>query len=119
MKLTVRVQLMLMMFLMFSTWGAWYGQMGKYLFTTLHASGDQIGMAYATFSIASIVAPFFMGMIADRFFAAQKVMGVLNLIGAGILFFLFKTKMPILFFGIFWLIRLLLHQIWHFPIRLR
>ncbi len=92
MKLTVRLQLMLMMFLMFSTWGAWYGQMGKYLFTTLHATGDQIGMAYATFSIASIVAPFFMGMIADRFFAAQKVMGVLNLIGAGILFFLIQNQ---------------------------
>lgn len=67
MTLTTRIKLMVMMFLMFSTWGAWYGQMGKYLFTTLHATGDQIGSAYATFSIASIVAPFFMGMVADRF----------------------------------------------------
>ncbi len=98
MRITTRIQLMLMMFLMFSTWGAWYGQMGKYLFTSLHASGDQIGSAYATFSIASIVAPFFVGLIADRYFAAQKVMAVLNLIGAVILYFLIQTKDPDTFF---------------------
>ena len=92
MKLTVRIQLMLMMFLMFFTWGAWYGQMGKYMFTTLHANGDQIGNAYTTFSIASIIAPFFVGMIADRFFSAQKVMGVLNLLGAVILYFLIQNQ---------------------------
>ncbi len=98
MKLTTRIQLMVMMFLMFFTWGAWYGQMGKYLFTTLKASGDQIGSAYATFSIASIIAPFFVGMIADRFFSAQKVMGVLNLIGAGILYLLIQNQDPDKFF---------------------
>lgn len=98
MKLTTRIQLMLMMFLMFFTWGAWYGQMGKYLFTTLKASGDQIGSAYATFSIASIIAPFFVGMIADRFFSAQKVMGVLNLLGAGILYLLIQNQNPETFF---------------------
>jgi nucleoside transporter len=98
MKLTTRIQLMVMMFLMFFTWGAWYGQMGKYLFTTLKASGDQIGSAYATFSIASIIAPFFVGMIADRFFSAQKVMGVLNLLGAGILYLLIQNQNPETFF---------------------
>lgn len=98
MTLTTRIKLMLMMFLMFSTWGAWYGQMGKYLFTTLHATGDQIGSAYATFSIASIVAPFFMGMVADRFFSAQKVMGVLNILGAIILYFLIQNQDPDTFF---------------------
>lgn len=98
MKFTTRIQLMVMMFLMFFTWGAWYGQMGKYLFTTLKASGDQIGSAYATFSIASIIAPFFVGMIADRFFSAQKVMGVLNLLGAGILYLLIQNQDPDKFF---------------------
>jgi nucleoside transporter len=98
MKLTTRIQLMLMMFLMFFTWGAWYGQMGKYLFTSLKASGEQIGSAYATFSIASIIAPFFMGMVADRFFSAQKVMGVLNLLGAVILYFLIQNQNPDTFF---------------------
>ena len=89
---------MVMMFLMFFTWGAWYGQMGKYLFTTLKAFGDQIGSAYATFSIASIIAPFFVGMIADRFFSAQKVMGILNLLGAGILYLLIQNQDPDKFF---------------------
>jgi nucleoside transporter len=98
MKLTTRIQLMVMMFLMFFTWGAWYGQMGKYLFTSLKASGDQIGSAYATFSIASIIAPFFVGMIADRFFSAQKVMGILNLVGAGILYLLIQNQDPDTFF---------------------
>ena len=98
MKLTTRIQLMVMMFLMFFTWGAWYGQMGKYLFTTLKAFGDQIGSAYATFSISSIIAPFFVGMIADRFFSAQKVMGILNLLGAGILYLLIQNQDPDKFF---------------------
>lgn len=98
MKITTRIQLMLMMFLMFFTWGAWYGQMGKYLFTSLKASGDQIGSAYATFSIASIIAPFFVGMVADRFFSAQKVMGILNLLGAGILYLLIQNQDPDTFF---------------------
>lgn len=97
MNIIVRVKLMLMMFLMFVTWGSWYGQMGKYLFTSLKADGDQIGWAYATFSIASIVAPFFVGMIADRFFSAQKVMGVLNILGAAILYLLIQVKDPDLF----------------------
>jgi nucleoside transporter len=92
MTLKVKIQLMVMMFLMFFTWGAWYGQMGKYLFTSLHATGDQIGNAYATFSIASIIAPFFVGMIADRYFSAEKVMGILNLLGAGILYLLVQNQ---------------------------
>lgn len=98
MRTTTKIQLMVMMFLMFFTWGAWYGQMGKYLIVGLGASGDQTGNAYATFSIASIIAPFFVGMISDRYFSAQKVMGVLNIIGAAILYFLIQTKDPDAFF---------------------
>ncbi|RRB07672.1 MFS transporter [Larkinella rosea] len=92
MKLTTRIQLSVMMFLLFSVWGAWYGQMSKYLFTQLHATGDQVGNAYTAFSLAMLVAPFFIGLIADRYFAAQKVLGVLNLAGAAILFFLIREK---------------------------
>lgn len=92
MKLNLRIQLSLMMFLQFFVWGAWYGQMSKYLFTSLNASGTQVGNAYSAFSIAMIAAPFFIGMIADRYFAAQKVLAVLNILGAGILFFLIQEK---------------------------
>ncbi|WP_019986667.1 nucleoside permease [Rudanella lutea] len=82
----IRIQLSIMMFLLFFMWGAWYGQMSKYLMTGLGASGDQVGNAYAAFSLAMIIAPFFVGMIADRYFAAQKVLGVLCLLGAGVLY---------------------------------
>lgn len=98
MKQSTKIQLMTMMFLMFFGWGAWYGQMSKYLLSTLHATGDQVGNAYLTFAIASLVAPFFVGLIADRFFAAQKVMGVLNIIGGGLLYLLSQTTDPEVFF---------------------
>lgn len=98
MKNTIKFQLIAMMFIMFFSWGAWYGQMSKYLLITLNATGDQVGNAYATFSIAAIFAPFFVGLIADRFFSAQKVMGFLNILGGVILYFLSQTKDPEIFF---------------------
>lgn len=98
MKSSVKFQLMSMMFLMFFGWGAWYGQMSKYLFDNLHATGDQVGNAYTTFAIASIFAPFFVGLISDRFFAAQKVMGFLNILGGVILYFLSLERDPEAFF---------------------
>ncbi len=95
---TTRVKLSVMMFLQFFVWGAWYGQMSKYLLTQLHASGDQVGNAYAAFSLAMIIAPFFVGMIADRYFAAQKVLGILNLLGAGVLYMITQNTNPDNFF---------------------
>ncbi|GAB2545570.1 nucleoside permease [Spirosoma aerophilum] len=89
---TTRVKLSVMMFLQFFVWGAWYGQVTKYLETQLHATGIQQGAAFATFSIAMLIAPFFVGMIADRYFAAQKVLGILNLVGAVILYFLIQVN---------------------------
>lgn len=89
MRSTTRVQLSVMMFLQFVVWGSWYGQLSKYLFA-INFDGVQVGNIYATFSIAMIISPFLVGMLADRFFAAQKVLGVLNLIGAGLLFLLTK-----------------------------
>ncbi len=97
---TIRFQLSAMMLLQFFVWGAWYGQMSKYLFTQLSATGDQVGSAYAAFSVAMIVAPFFVGMIADRYFAAQKVLGVLNLLGAALLFWLTQIKDPDAFYWV-------------------
>ncbi|RYU93522.1 nucleoside permease [Emticicia agri] len=98
MNTTVRVKLMTMMFLQFFCWGAWYGQMSKYMFDSLKASGDQVGNAYTAFSIAMLISPFFVGMIADRFFSAQKVLSVLNILGAIILFFLTRITDPSQFF---------------------
>ncbi|RYC71553.1 MULTISPECIES: nucleoside permease [Spirosoma] len=95
---TTRVKLSAMMFLQFFVWGAWYGQMSKYLLTQLNATGDQVGNAYAAFSLAMIIAPFFVGMIADRYFAAQKVLGILNLLGAVVLYLITQNTDPGNFF---------------------
>ena len=100
MKNSTRFQLMAMMFLLYFIWGSWYGQMSKYMFTELGATGVQVGNAYAAFSIAMIIAPFFVGMIADRYFAAQKVLGILSLAGAAILYVLAEVKDPDTFFWV-------------------
>lgn len=90
MKMSTRIQLLIMMFLQFVVWGAWYGQLSKYL-TAIGFNGEQVGNIYSTFSVAMIVSPFVVGMLADRFFSAQKVLGFLNLLGAAILFLLTRT----------------------------
>ncbi len=88
MNLSIRLQLSTMMFLEFFIWGAWYVTMGTYLDKVLHASGVQVGAAYSAMAIATIFSPFMVGMIADRYFAAQKVLGVLHLAGAALLYFI-------------------------------
>jgi nucleoside transporter len=88
MRSNVRVQLSAMMFLEFFIWGSWYVTMGTYLDKVLSADGVQVGAAYSAMAIATIISPFFVGMIADRFFSAQKVLGVLHIIGALLLFYL-------------------------------
>ncbi len=98
MKRSVKIQLAVMMFIQFFVWGAWYGQMSKYMFTQLSASGDQVGNAYTAFSIALIISPFFIGLVADRYFSAERVLGVLNLVGAGILYLLIQVEDPANFF---------------------
>ena len=87
MKTITRVQLSIMMLLQFVVWGAWYGQLSKYLFA-IGFDGAQVGSIYSTFSIAMIISPFIVGMLADRFFNAERVLAVLNLVGAGLLFYL-------------------------------
>ncbi|AWM32622.1 nucleoside permease [Hymenobacter nivis] len=85
MTATIRFKLSLMMFLEFFIWGAWFVTLGTYLLRNLHTSGVQVGVAFLTQSIGAIVAPFVIGLIADRFFSAQKILGVLHLAGAVLL----------------------------------
>lgn len=89
MKLTTRFQLSTMMFLNFFIWGIWFVTMGTYLtMGKIGADGGQTGLAYGTQCLGAIIAPFIIGMIADRFFSAQKILGVLHLAGGGLLYYI-------------------------------
>jgi nucleoside transporter len=83
---TVRVQLSAMMFLEFFIWGSWFVTMGIYLPNTLKSSGSEIALAYSTQSWGAIIAPFIIGLIADRFFNAERILGFLHLIGAWLMY---------------------------------
>ncbi|MCB0706659.1 MAG: nucleoside permease [Saprospiraceae bacterium] len=86
MKAITRVQLSFMMFLEFFIWGAWFVTLGTFLGSNLQASGGQIGQAFSTQSWGAIIAPFVIGLIADRFFNAERILAVLHLIGAFLMY---------------------------------
>ncbi len=86
MSLSMKFRLDLMMFLQYFVWGAWYVTLGTWLATTLRFSGEQVGFAAGTTAIGAIIAPFFIGLIADRWVATQKLLGMLHVAGAGLLF---------------------------------
>ncbi|MEZ5058201.1 MAG: nucleoside permease [Saprospiraceae bacterium] len=86
-----KTRLSFMMFLQFFIWGAWFVTMGTYLSTELSAEGAQIGQAYETQAIGAILAPFIIGLIADRFFPAQIILGVLHLVGAALMYMAAQT----------------------------
>ena len=85
MQTDVRFKLSIMMFFQFFMWGAWSVTMGTYL-TAEGFSGVQIGQAYSTTAWAAIISPFFVGMVADRFFAAEKVLGIMHIAGGVAMF---------------------------------
>ena len=86
MNTSIRIKLSLMMFLEFFIWGGWFVTLGTFLGNNLGADGGQIGQAYSTQSWGAIIAPFIIGLIADRFFNAEKILGVLHLLGAGLMY---------------------------------
>lgn len=92
MNTTVRIKLSVMMFLEFFIWGAWFVTMGTYLSTVISSEGFQIAAAYSTQSLGAIIAPFIIGLIADRFFAAQRILGILHLIGAALLYMVAEAE---------------------------
>lgn len=80
-----------MMFLEFFIWGGWFVTLGTFLGNNLNATGAETGMAYSTQSWGAIIAPFIIGLIADKFFNAEKILGVLHLIGAFLMYQMSQT----------------------------
>jgi nucleoside transporter len=80
-------KLSLMMLMEYFIWGSWYVTMSTYMSVNLGSSGGQISSAYNALAIATMISPFFVGMVADRYFSAQRIMGVLHLVGAVLLFY--------------------------------
>jgi nucleoside transporter len=87
----IKVRLSFMMFLNFFVWGSWYVTMGTFLGANLGATGTQIGAAFSTQSFGAIIAPFIIGLIADRYFNAEKILGILHLVGAVLLYLCYSS----------------------------
>src|SRR5215470_10507836 len=81
-----------MMFLQFFIWGGWFVTMGSYLAANLHASGAQTGLAYSTQSWGAIIAPFIVGLIADRYVNAERLLGALHIAGGILMYALFNAR---------------------------
>jgi len=91
MKNKVRAQLCFMMFLEFFIWGAWFVTLGTFLGNNLKATDSEIALAFSTQSWGAIIAPFVIGIIADRYFNAERILGVLHLLGAALMYFMYQS----------------------------
>jgi NHS family xanthosine MFS transporter len=81
----IALRLTVMNFLQFFVWGAWLISLGAYMIVTLGFSGGQVGSIYATMGVAALFMPGVMGIVADRWINAERLYGVLHLLGAGLL----------------------------------
>src|SRR5436309_6327481 len=105
-----RVTLSVLMFLQYFVWGLWSVTLGTWLGSTLHFSGEQIGLAAGTTAVAAIISPFFVGMVADRFMATEKILALLHVAG-GVVLFIASTQTT---FGPFYVV-LLVYALFYMP----
>lgn len=92
--MNIKHRLIVMNFLEFFIWGSWLISLGGYMFSTLHASGSQIGATYGTMGIASLFMPALLGIVADRWVNAERVLGVCHVAGAVLLFWASQVQDP-------------------------
>lgn len=92
MNTTNRIKLSTMMFLEFFIWGAWFVTLGTFLGNNLKASGAETAAVFSTQSWGAIIAPFIIGLIADRYFNAERILGVLHLIGAFLMYQMYQSN---------------------------
>ena len=92
MKSTTRIQLSVMMFLEFFIWGGWFVTLGTFLGKNLAATGDQTGDVFSTQSWGAIIAPFIIGLIADRYINAEKILGALHILGALLMYQMYNAE---------------------------
>src|SRR5438045_3664165 len=92
MQTVLKTKLSVFMFLQYFIWGAWYMSMATSLTTTLKFSGQQVGAAYGAFAIGSMISPFFVGLIADRYFSSEKLLAVLGILGGLVMWLLPQMK---------------------------
>ena len=90
--MSIKLRLTILNFLELFVFGAWLISLGGYLFGNLHFSGGQIGGIFSTLGLASLVMPAVVGIIADKYLNAQKVLGILHIIGAGFMIYLAQTQ---------------------------
>ncbi|WP_418497930.1 nucleoside permease [Flagellimonas sp.] len=86
-----KFQLSFMMFLEFFIWGGWFVSLGTFLGNNLQATDAQLAMAFSTQSWGAIIAPFIIGLIADRYFNAERILGVLHLMGAVLMYLMYQS----------------------------
>lgn len=91
MNFGLRLKLSIMMVLQYAVWGAWAVPLASYMSGPLGFDGASVGWVYSTTAIAAIISPFFIGMVADRFFSTERCLGVFHLIGAVFLYLASKT----------------------------
>ncbi|MCB1125097.1 MAG: nucleoside permease, partial [Verrucomicrobiae bacterium] len=110
MNTSLRVRLSVMMFLEYAIWASWYITMGRYLGGVLNFTQEQIGFAYNTTALAAIISPFFVGMVADRFFSTEKVLCVTHILGGILALAVAKAQTFGMFYGL-----LLAHTLCYMP----
>ncbi len=103
MQKQILIKLSILQFLQFFIWGSWFVTAGTYFLKNLQFSGREVALIYASFSVAATITPLFLGILADKVFAVEKLLSFLHFVGAGLLLALSFTTSFYLFYGLMFL----------------